>query len=577
MCLRELGLDRRAFGTHFLGSWRQDRADFLRELGELLAPRKPLQARPDQSAGRTGMSAPPRGPRPREISIGALECRMVRQPLRAFPIDMAGHVLLTYPFCGECPNCVRGSMAYCEQGFMLSFGGARLDGSSGWRRMDDGTRVNGHIFQQSSFASHTLATANSAVILDRDLPFNLAPAFGCGVSTGAGSVLNVMDLRPGSRLAILGAGTVGLAALMMARHLGVKQIIAVDTNPGRLETASELGATNTVDASDREVRDAIQRLTGRGADYIFDTTGHPAVVANALDSLAMTGTVVMAGAAPAGTRTSLDMSALLSGRAVRGTIQGDAEARKLVPQLIELYKQGRFPVGSLVGNYRFASLARHRRHGSQPGHQTDPADDRRHKGQHMNPANDATAKVASKRVHDPLVMPFSNVRHLDFRDKIRAAKLAGFGQLSLNPHETRDTIKAGVRPGDMPEIAAENDVAITRLDPLSNWNPRWVPANMDASYIDDFDIGAAEFFELCEQPGIKYCCGRTASGESGGVLASQRHSQRRRDRRPVFRVAARSTRRGERRLLTADTTSGSFHAERKPLCALPRTSIDHLA
>ena len=168
----------------------------------------------------------------------------------------------------------------------------------------------------------------------------------------------LMDLLPGSRLAILGAGTVGLAALMMARHLGVKQIIAVDTNPGRLETALELGATHTVDASDREARDAIQRLTGRGADYIFDTTGHPGVVAGALDSLAMTGTVVMAGAAPAGTRTSLDMNALLNGRAVRGTIQGDAEARKLVPHLIELYEQGRFPVGKLVSNYRFAEIQR---------------------------------------------------------------------------------------------------------------------------------------------------------------------------------------------------------------------------
>ena len=273
-------------------------------------------------------------------------------------VRIGDHVLLTYPFCGECPNCVRGSMAYCAHGFALSFGGARLDGSSGWRRGDDGTRVSGHIFQQSSFASHTLATANSAVILDRDLPFHLAPAFGCGVSTGAGSVLNVMDLRPDSRLAILGAGTVGLAALMMARHLGVKQIIAIDTNPQRLETALELGATHTVGASDREARDAIQRLTGHGADYIFDTTGHPGVVASALDSLAMTGTVVMAGAAPAGTRTSLDMSSLLNGRGVRGTIQGDAEARKLVPQLIELYKQGQFPVDRLVSNYRFAEIRR---------------------------------------------------------------------------------------------------------------------------------------------------------------------------------------------------------------------------
>jgi sugar phosphate isomerase/epimerase len=123
----------------------------------------------------------------------------------------------------------------------------------------------------------------------------------------------------------------------------------------------------------------------------------------------------------------------------------------------------------------------------------------------MNPADGDTAKVASRRVHDPLVMPFSNVRHLDFRGKIRATKLAGFGQLSLHPHEARDAIKGGLRPGDMLEIAAENDVAITRLDPLSNWNPRWLPANMDASYIDDFDIEATEFFELCEQLGITYC------------------------------------------------------------------------
>jgi sugar phosphate isomerase/epimerase len=120
----------------------------------------------------------------------------------------------------------------------------------------------------------------------------------------------------------------------------------------------------------------------------------------------------------------------------------------------------------------------------------------------MNPAD---GEVTSGRVRDPLVMPFANVRHLGFRDKIGATRLAGFGQLSLHPHETRDAVKSGLRPQDMLEIAAENDVAITRLDPLSNWNPRWLPTNMDASYIDNFDIGAVEFFELCEQLGIAYC------------------------------------------------------------------------
>jgi sugar phosphate isomerase/epimerase len=123
----------------------------------------------------------------------------------------------------------------------------------------------------------------------------------------------------------------------------------------------------------------------------------------------------------------------------------------------------------------------------------------------MNPANNDTAEVFPGRVHDPLVMPFSNVRHLEFRDKVRSTRLAGFGQLSLHPHEARDTIKAGLRPEDMLEIAAESEVALTRLDPLSNWNPRWLPSNMDASYIDGFDMEATEFFELCQQLGVQYC------------------------------------------------------------------------
>jgi len=119
--------------------------------------------------------------------------------------------------------------------------------------------------------------------------------------------------------------------------------------------------------------------------------------------------------------------------------------------------------------------------------------------------NDDAVTPASRRVPDPLVMPFANVRHLGFRHKVAAARLAGFGQLSLHPHEARDTIKGGLRPADMLGIAAENGVALTRLDPLSNWNPRWLPANMDASYIDGFDIEATEFFELCQQLGIRYC------------------------------------------------------------------------
>ncbi|CAE6858479.1 sugar phosphate isomerase/epimerase family protein [Paraburkholderia nemoris] len=104
----------------------------------------------------------------------------------------------------------------------------------------------------------------------------------------------------------------------------------------------------------------------------------------------------------------------------------------------------------------------------------------------------------------PLLMPFSNVRHLPYPGKLRATQLAGFAELSLHPHEVRDIIAGGTSPGDMRSMAADHGVRITRLDPLSNWNPHWLPTNMDAEYIRDFNIPAVEFFDLCEQLGCGY-------------------------------------------------------------------------
>lgn len=108
-----------------------------------------------------------------------------------------------------------------------------------------------------------------------------------------------------------------------------------------------------------------------------------------------------------------------------------------------------------------------------------------------------SATTATAMVHGGLMMPFSNVRDLPFAEQVEATRLAGFGQLSMHPHQARAEVeRRGAQ--EMLDLAADSGVSITRLDPLSNWNPRWLPQNMDDQYIRDFDIDEADFFELCE-------------------------------------------------------------------------------
>lgn len=111
----------------------------------------------------------------------------------------------------------------------------------------------------------------------------------------------------------------------------------------------------------------------------------------------------------------------------------------------------------------------------------------------------ATVEASNKmiQVSGSLVMPFANVRHLDFADKVKAAQFAGFNALTVQPHEARRVIRSGTSAADMIRIAADHDVTIVRVDPLTNWNPDWLPANMGPDYIAEFDIPDREFFELC--------------------------------------------------------------------------------
>jgi D-arabinose 1-dehydrogenase-like Zn-dependent alcohol dehydrogenase len=143
------------------------------------------------------------------------------------------HLVLSYQSCGQCRPCRQGRPAHCERFWDANFGFARLDGTNAL--LDD---VRGHFFGQSSFATHTLATARNVVKVPRTLPLKLLAPLGCGLQTGAGTVMNSLKVRPGASLAVFGVGSVGLAAVMAAHIVRAKSIIAVDIHasgpPGTL-------------------------------------------------------------------------------------------------------------------------------------------------------------------------------------------------------------------------------------------------------------------------------------------------------------------------------------------------------
>lgn len=266
------------------------------------------------------------------------------------------HVVLSFASCGVCANCQQGLNGYCLDLYGRNFSGARPDGTSPCCDAH-GETISAYFFAQSSFAEYAIATERNVVKIPDDVPVELMGPLGCGIQTGAGAVLNALKPEGGSTIAVFGAGSVGLAAIMAARVAGCATIIAVDLNETRLELARELGATHVLNGGTGNVVEEIQAFTGgEGVQYSLECTGIPAVVRQAVDSLRLTGTCGIIGVSPLGTEISLDMNGLLFGRTVRGIIEGDSIPDIFIPRLIELWRQGRFPFDKLVRYFPLSAI-----------------------------------------------------------------------------------------------------------------------------------------------------------------------------------------------------------------------------
>ncbi|WP_067650560.1 NAD(P)-dependent alcohol dehydrogenase [Nocardia harenae] len=268
-------------------------------------------------------------------------------------IAVGDKVLISYNSCGSCARCAAGHRAYCANFGPLNAAGARPDGTT--PVSIDGDPVWSAFFGQSSFAHHAIATAENVVVVDPEVDLRIAAPMGCGFQTGAGAVLNILRPQADSSVVVFGVGGVGMAAVMAARALGARTVIAVDLSAQRRELALEVGATHAIDGAADDLVAAITEITGGGASHALDTTAVPAVIANALAALDALGTLVTVGiGSPELTVNIVDL--ISNGKTVRGSIEGDANPAEMIPTLLNWHAEGKFPVEKIITVYPFEKI-----------------------------------------------------------------------------------------------------------------------------------------------------------------------------------------------------------------------------
>ena len=266
------------------------------------------------------------------------------------------HVVVCFTSCGECKYCLRKQSSYCDLWFKYNFGVGRLDGSKTYSDVNDGRRIMSHFFGQSSFAKHIVVMETGLVKVDKSVPFEKAAPLGCGVMTGAGAMLNVIKPTKDMTVCVVGAGAVGLSAIMALNALDEppRRVIAVDIVPERLELARKYGATHGVNSKMRpKLMDVLMDITkGQGIDGSIDTTGRPEVVEELIHSSARKGKIVAVGVGKLENNVPINtFEAVQGGCSYIGCNQGDAYPPDFLPYLLSKNAEGRFPYDKLIKTY----------------------------------------------------------------------------------------------------------------------------------------------------------------------------------------------------------------------------------
>jgi alcohol dehydrogenase len=287
-------------------------------------------------------------PRPVPMALGHEAAGEVAEVGRGVTDLRPGdHVVMIFvPSCGHCLPCMEGRPALCEPGARANGVGSLLSGARRLRL--EGREVHHHM-GVSAFAQYAVCARQSLVKIDNELPLEEAALFGCAVLTGVGAVVNTARVRPGSSVAVVGLGGVGLNALLGARLAGAARIVAVDILDDKLALARQLGATDTFNAGDADAVAEIREATKGGVDYAFEMAGSVKAMDLCYRVTRRGGTTVTAGLSHPDHRFEVQhVSLVAEERTVKGSYIGSCVPLRDVPRYIALYRQGLLPVDRLM-------------------------------------------------------------------------------------------------------------------------------------------------------------------------------------------------------------------------------------
>lgn len=255
-------------------------------------------------------------------------------------LSVGRRVVMTFlPRCGECAGCATDGLAPCVPGSAANGAGTLLSGDV--RLTRGGEQVRHHL-GVSAFATHAVVDRRSVVPVDDDVPPVVASLLGCAVLTGGGAVLNAGKPLAGQTVAVVGAGGVGMAAILTALAHDDVRVVAVDRLPEKLNRARELGAHAAVTPDD---------VGDLKAEVVIEAVGHPAALETALAVTAPGGRTITVGLPHPDARISLSPLALVAeGRTLIGSYLGSAVPARDIPKFVDMWRSGRLPVEQLVSS-----------------------------------------------------------------------------------------------------------------------------------------------------------------------------------------------------------------------------------
>ena len=256
------------------------------------------------------------------------------------------NVILSFvPNCGRCFFCTTGRANLCD--LHASTSGTLFDGTM--RLHKDDQRIS-HFGKVACFAESTVVPESGCIPIPKEVPLDCAALIGCCVTTGVGAALFSAQIEPGSTVAVVGCGGVGLNVIQGAALLNASKVIAVDIREGALEFATKFGATHSVNATHQDAVARVKEITGGlGADYAFEVYGSAETVETAFSMARKGGTIVVVGIAPVGETAGINpVSLVRDEKVLKGSYYGSARCHVDMPKMVDMYLSGRLNVDELI-------------------------------------------------------------------------------------------------------------------------------------------------------------------------------------------------------------------------------------